>query len=302
MRNPDGPRSDDRSGMAETDKSVPAAAPEAPKKSRIGADLLPRVLSGVVMAAVAFGLTYAGPMPFAALLLFGGMVLAWEWGHMVRGANVDATMAAHVAAVVAAVVLVAMGQTGLALIALAIGLILVGLLAMGHHAVLSAVGVLFAGLPAIALIWLRNDGALGFTAVLFVMLAVIATDTAAYFSGRLIGGPKIWPRVSPNKTWAGLIGAVIGAALVGIVISQFVPGARPGRLAVIGALLAVVAQMGDFAESALKRHFGAKDASALIPGHGGLMDRVDGLVTAAIAAGLIAAASNVLAPARALLQ
>lgn len=289
--------------MAEHDKSKTEEPGETPKKaSRVGADLVPRIMSGVAMAAVAFGLTYAGPMPFAALLLFGGMVLAWEWGHMVRGANVDATMAAHVASVVAAIVLASMGQTGLGLIALSIGLILVALLAMGRHAILSAVGVVFAALPAIALIWLRGDGDLGLTAVLFVMLAVIATDTAAYFSGRLIGGPRIWPRVSPNKTWAGLIGAIIGAALVGIVVSHFVPGARPVRLAAVGALLAVVAQVGDFAESALKRHFGAKDASALIPGHGGLMDRVDGLVTAAVAAGLLAAAINVHAPARALLQ
>lgn len=285
--------------MADNDTSGSNAAKPA---SRVGADLVPRIISGVVMAAIAFGLTYAGPMPFAGLLLFAGMILAWEWGHMVRGATVDATMVAHIATVAAAVVLAAMGQIGLALIALSIGAILVGLLAMGHHAILSGVGVVFTGLPAVALIWLRNDGDLGFLAVLFVLLAVIATDTSAYFSGRLIGGPKIWPRVSPNKTWSGLIGAIIGAALVGIAVSQFLPGARPVRLAAIGALLAVIAQVGDFAESALKRRFGAKDASALIPGHGGLMDRVDGLVTAAVAAGLIAAASNLYAPARALLQ
>lgn len=292
--------------MADNDTSgsnaAPAQAAAAKPASRVGADLVPRIVSGVVMAAIAFGLTYAGPMPFAGLLLFAGMILAWEWGHMVRGATVDATMVAHIATVAAAIVLAAMGQIGLALIALSIGAILVGLLAMGHHATLSGVGVVFAGLPAVALIWLRNDGDLGFLAVLFVLLAVIATDTAAYFSGRLIGGPKIWPRVSPNKTWSGLIGAIIGAALVGIAVSHFLPGARPGRLAAIGALLAVIAQVGDFAESALKRRFGAKDASALIPGHGGLMDRVDGLVTAAVAAGLIAAASNLYAPARALLQ
>lgn len=290
--------------MAETPTSGTTETGPVPPKttSRIGADLGPRIASGLVMAAIAFGLTYAGPTPFAALLLVGGVVLAWEWGHMVRGASIDAIMIAHVAAVAAAIVLSALGQPGLALLALVIGMILVGLLATGNHTLLSAVGVLFAGLPAASLIWLRNDGALGFTAVMFVLLAVIATDTAAYFSGRLIGGPKIWPRISPNKTWAGLGGALVGAALVGVIISQFVPGASAPRLALIGALLAVVAQVGDFAESALKRHFGAKDASALIPGHGGLMDRVDGLVTAAVAAGLIAAALGVHAPARALLQ
>lgn len=290
--------------MAETptpEKAEPGPAPQKPA-SRIGADLWPRIASGVVMAAIAFGLTYAGPTPFAALLLLGGVILAWEWGHMVRGASIDAIMIAHVAAVAAAIVLSALWQPGLALLALVIGMILVGLLAMGNHTLLSAAGVLFAGLPAASLIWLRNDGALGFAAVVFVMLAVIATDTAAYFSGRLIGGPKIWPRISPNKTWAGLLGAIVGAAIVGMIVTRFVPGASAPRLALIGAVLAIIAQVGDFAESALKRHFGAKDASALIPGHGGLMDRVDGLVTAAVAAGLIAAALGVHAPARALLQ
>lgn len=286
--------------MPTSGTSEPRPAPQP--ASRIGADLWPRVASGLVMAAVAFGLTYAGPAPFAALLLVGGTVLAWEWGHMIRGASLDATMIAHIAAVAAAIGLSALGQPGLALLALVIGMILVGLLATGNHLFLSAIGVIFAGLPAASLIWLRNDGALGFTAVMFVLLVVIATDTSAYFSGRLIGGPKIWPRISPNKTWAGLGGAVAGAALVGVIVSQFVAGASAPRLALIGGCLAVIAQVGDFAESALKRHFGTKDASALIPGHGGLMDRVDGLVTAAVAAGLIAAALGVHAPARALLQ
>jgi phosphatidate cytidylyltransferase len=120
-------------------------------------------------------------------------------------------------------------------------------------------------------------------------------------SGRLLQGPLLWPRVSPNKTWSGFIGALAASALVGALFWLVVPGSSPVRLAVVGALLALVAQAGDLAESALKRRFGAKDAGSILPGHGGVMDRVDGLVAAASAVGLAAAAINMHAPAQALL-
>ncbi len=269
---------------------------------RVGKDLMPRVISGLVLASAAFGMTIWGHIPFAILVLLVGLALAWEWGRVVRGADHDVIMIGHICSVVAAIILAEMGLIGLALLALTVGVILVALLSMGKHPGLSALGVLFAGLPGIALIWLRADEPLGLRAVLFIMLGVIATDVAAYFSGRLIGGPKIWPAVSPNKTWAGLGGAVAATALFGALFAQVVPGGSAVRLALLGALLAIVAQIGDFAESALKRKFGAKDASSLIPGHGGFMDRVDGLVTASIAAALLAALLNVHAPARALLQ
>jgi phosphatidate cytidylyltransferase len=278
-------------------------APNGPAKGgRVGKDLLPRVISGVVMAAVTLGLTFAGFLPFAGLILVIAVIVAWEWGSVVRGVGIDITTIAHVAAVVVAVALVTMGLVALALLALLIGAILVGLLATGRHPWTSATGVAFAGLPAIALIWLRDDPNFGLLAVLFVMIVVVVTDTAAYFSGRLIGGPKLWPRVSPNKTWAGLIGAVTASALAGALYASLVAGSHAAKLALLGAGLAIVAQGGDLAESALKRRFGAKDASNIIPGHGGFMDRIDGLVTAAVAAALFAAFINIQEPARALLQ
>jgi phosphatidate cytidylyltransferase len=138
-------------------------------------------------------------------------------------------------------------------------------------------------------------------AVVFLIVIIIAADTAAFVSGRLLGGPKLWPRVSPNKTWAGLIGAVVASAVVGACFWFFVKGASPLWLAGMAAVLGFVSQIGDLVESALKRRFGVKDTSHLIPGHGGIMDRVDGLVAAASAAGLIGMAINVHLPARALL-
>ena len=269
--------------------------------SRIGKDLGPRVLSGLVLAAGVIAMTLAGSLPFAVLMAAVGGVVAWEWGRIVRGIDADVVMAAHVGTVVAAVVLAYGSLPGLAVLAIAIGVILVALLSFGRHGILSATGVAYAALPAVALIWLRSDALLGASAVLFVILVVAAADTSAYFAGRLLGGPKLWARISPNKTWAGLVGAVIGGLVAGLLTGYWIAGASPAWLMLLGAGLAIVAQAGDLAESALKRNFGTKDASALIPGHGGFMDRVDGLVTASVAAAIIAALINLQAPAQALL-
>ncbi|HRK18265.1 MAG TPA: phosphatidate cytidylyltransferase [Hyphomicrobiaceae bacterium] len=282
------------------------APPDQPNKPQtkppvIGADLGTRVVSALVILPVVGAIVWFGGWPFALLVAFVGTVTAWEWGHLVRGSDVDAPFVAQVATVIAAVVLAAIGQVWLAVLATLIGAILVGTLSFGRHGVLSGLGVLFAALPGVALIALREDAAHGLAAVTFVIAAVIATDTLAYFSGRIIGGPKLMPRVSPKKTWSGLLGGMTGAAIVGLVAGFLVTGASPWNLAMLGAALAVVAQAGDLAESALKRAFDAKDASALIPGHGGFMDRIDGLVTAAIAAAVLGMLLDPTNPARALL-
>ncbi len=287
--------------MSDPNRPASSTPASSGSGSRIGKDLGPRVLSGIVLAAVAIAAIWFGALPLAVLLALVGGIVAWEWGHIVRGAELDAAMSAHVATVIAGIVLTGIGLAGPALLGVVIGTILTGVLSFGRHSVLSSVGVLFASLPGIALLWLRSDVPLGRTAVYFIVAAVAATDIFAYFSGRLIGGPKLWPAVSPNKTWAGLLGGVCAAALTGLATSFAVPGASPVHLTLMGAGLAVVAQAGDLAESALKRRFGTKDASGLIPGHGGFMDRVDGLATAAIAVAALAVLMNAAAPARALL-
>jgi phosphatidate cytidylyltransferase len=138
-------------------------------------------------------------------------------------------------------------------------------------------GALYIGLPILSLVWLREQG----RATLFWLLLVVwATDIGAYAAGRAIGGPKLLPRVSPAKTWAGLAGGAIAAAAVGAV-SGLAGQASPVALAVLSAGLAVVSQAGDLGESWVKRRFGVKDTSAIIPGHGGMLDRVDGLLAAA---------------------
>jgi phosphatidate cytidylyltransferase len=269
--------------------------------ARVGKDLVPRFGSAVVLAIAVAGLTWLGGLPFAAMILIVCCIVAWEWSRIIRGGTIDAAMVAHISVVALAIGLSVYGLIGLAVLALTIGAILVNLLTVGRHPGLSALGVPYAGLPAVALIWLRSDSPWGLWAVGFLVLVVAATDVGAYFAGRLIGGPKLWPQVSPNKTWAGLIGAMITSAVIAALFARVVLGVHALPLAGLAMALAVVAQAGDLGESMLKRRFGAKDASNIIPGHGGFMDRVDGLVTAAIVAALLAAAINMRAPAKALL-
>ena len=253
------------------------------------------------MVAVALGLVYAGTMPFALLVLGVALVMSWEWGRLIRGVESDAAFGVHMMAVAIAVALGAVGSPVLALMVLIAGALAVFPLAIGHKARLSAAGVMYAGLPAVALLWLRHDASLGFAAVVFLFLVVWSTDTMAFVFGRMVGGAKLWPAVSPNKTWAGFIGGIASSAALSALYAQLIPGASGMRLAWIGLLLAIVAQGGDLAESALKRGFGVKDASHLIPGHGGVMDRMDGFVAVAISAALLAIAVNAKAPAAALL-
>jgi phosphatidate cytidylyltransferase len=135
---------------------------------------------------------------------------------------------------------------------------------------------------------LRADEALGLTAVFFVFAVVWAADSAAYFAGRAIGGPRLAPAVSPNKTWAGLAGAVLAATIAGLVVA--VVAGLPGlAIALLSAALAVTEQAGDLFESAAKRASGTKDTGSLIPGHGGVLDRVDGLIVAVSVAALLGA-------------
>jgi phosphatidate cytidylyltransferase len=141
----------------------------------------------------------------------------------------------------------------------------------------AALGVVYLGVAGVAAIWLRSQPEQGFAIVLWLLGVVWATDSGAYIAGRRIGGAKLAPRISPNKTWAGLGGGMLAAALVGAVTAALIGGSALTLFAV-SAALAVVEQIGDLAESALKRRFGVKDSGTIIPGHGGMLDRLDGML------------------------
>ncbi|MEZ5855310.1 MAG: phosphatidate cytidylyltransferase [Hyphomicrobiaceae bacterium] len=264
-----------------------------------------RVVSALALAAATLAMTWSGAWPFAVLVAGVVLAVSWEWLKVVRQASPDLAFAVSCFAVVAGVVL-AVGHPPIWAVAVVVG---GGGLAAGLAARQGAsgggfgafFGTLYAGLPGVALAWLRAGEGYGLQAVMLVLLVVWGTDTGAYLAGRTIGGPKLWARLSPKKTWSGLIGGVSAAALVAWGLAQYLGSQRAGSVALVAIVLAIISQAGDLTESALKRRSGVKDASHLIPGHGGFMDRVDGLIFAAVAAALWAYMMDPSAPAMALL-
>lgn len=273
---------------------------QASKTAKSMSDLKPRLIAGAVMAAVALALAYAGPKPFALLVIAVALIMCWEWGRVVRGEEFGLAFVVHAGTIIVAGVLAAVGLPALGGVAVAIGGIILLVMPLGPRQAMSAAGVAYVGFPTVAMLWLRADVSLGFVAILFIFAIVWGSDIGAFVAGRTIGGPKLWPRVSPNKTWAGFLGALAAGLVSGLIFAQVVSGASSLVLATNGVLLAFVAQMGDLAESALKRQFGIKDSSAIIPGHGGVMDRADSTVAVSVAVSILALLVNPASPARAL--
>lgn len=265
-------------------------------------DLEIRTLSALILGTITLAVTYAGVWPFSIFIAAFGAVMCWEWGRLVRGVTSDAWLWLHISATLIASFLTAFGYQFLALGVLGLtSLLLLAARGPGGDR-LSALGVLYVGLPVVALIWLRSDAVYGLSAVLFVLVIVWTTDSAAYAFGRAIGGSKLIPSISPNKTWAGFIGGTVASMVAAAGFAVWLGGTSLVVVAIVGGLLAIAAQLGDLAESALKRNFGFKDSSGLIPGHGGLLDRVDGLVVAAPTAALLAIMTDPNNPGRALLN
>lgn len=255
----------------------------------LSSEMPKRLASALVLGAVALGAVLASPWTFLVLVIAGGAIVAWEWGRLTRGTRFDAIAGIQTVAVAVIAILVALAQPGLALFALAAAIVFICLLGLKSGALAWPVaGLLYAALPAWSLVWLRGNPALGATALLYILAVAWTTDTASYVAGRLIGGPKLAPRLSPHKTWSGLIVGALAPALVGYAFAVFLTDTSGPRLALVSIAIGAACQLGDLSESAVKRHFGAKDMSQLIPGHGGLLDRIDGLLMAALAAAIIA--------------
>lgn len=266
-----------------------APATGSPKIVSSKSEMLTRVASALVLAAIALGAVVTGPWTFVLLVVAAGGAVAWEWGRLVRGTGLDGIAIVQATAVAAVAIVVTLGRPGFALIALACagGLISLASLSSGKP-VWSLAGLAYAALPAWALVWLRSDSDLGVAALLYLFAVAWTTDTASYVAGTLMGGPKLAPSISPHKTWSGLIVGVLAPALIGSAFALALKGTSGLRLALVSVAIAAACQIGDLSESALKRRFGAKDMSHLIPGHGGLLDRIDGLLIAALAAALVA--------------
>jgi phosphatidate cytidylyltransferase len=247
-------------------------------------DLRKRVLSAALLGPLALACLWLGAWWWTALLAVAAVGLALEWVVLCRGrlAGAGAAVPAFVLAAGAAALA---GREGLGLVALVAGFLAAWL--VGRRASLAA-GIPYLGLAMVALAWLRSDGGAGRDNVVFLILIVWASDIGAYLAGRTIGGPKLAPRISPSKTWAGAAGGLIAAVLVGAAAAEALAGGALVRIVPVAAALGLAAQAGDLFESALKRHYGVKDSGQLIPGHGGLLDRLDGVLAAAPVAALLA--------------
>ena len=250
-----------------------------------------RVISALVLAPVALGAVWAGGWALTAFAALGAALMSVEWSQLTASARQGSGRAAMIAALLAAILAAGLGAWGWALglsVAAAVALFLGGL--RDRSFVWLGAGILYIAGPCLALIWLRERPGEGLATLLWLLAVVWAVDTGAYFAGRAIGGPKLAPRISPSKTWSGLLGGVLAALAVGLVAASLTDGSAL-VIAAISAGLAIVEQAGDLMESAIKRRFHVKDAGNLIPGHGGLLDRVDGLmaVLAAVAAMTLAA-------------
>jgi phosphatidate cytidylyltransferase len=256
-------------------------------------NLIVRVISAAVLVPLALAIAYLGGWIFLILCVLAAAGIFWEWTHLVAGRAEPRLLAPGWAALLAALVLVGLGYPAMAALAVALGAVLASAVALagaagpGIGALWAAGGVVYAGVGFLGPALLRNDGKFGFQAFLFVALIVWMTDILAYFVGRGVGGPRLWPRVSPNKTWSGAIGGLVGGVAGGIVVAYASGLGRLASLGVIALALSLLAQAGDLFESAVKRRFGAKDAGRIIPGHGGLMDRLDSFLFAAAAAAAI---------------
>jgi phosphatidate cytidylyltransferase len=252
-------------------------------------EIVLRVLSAAGLAALALGATLYSPWTFLALVVLGGGVVAWEWGRLTRGTGFDATTLIATASVAILAISVAMNRAAYGILLLAAAAVAIAFSRDTSFSRPWAIaGLLYAALPAAALMWLRNDEAFGAAAIIYLFAVAWTTDTASYAVGRLIGGPKLAPDISPQKTWSGFIAGILAPSLVGYVAAMVFESGSAFRLALVSVGLAVACQFGDLLESWVKRRFGAKDSSRLIPGHGGLLDRIDGLMMAAVLTGLIA--------------
>ena len=239
------------------------------------------------MAPAAVAATWVGGVWFLALMTVASVVLAFEWAAMSAPHARRVMGGAVTFGIVAAVFSAYFGAMSVAFVMLVFGAAAAGVYARsrGQEALDAAYGVLYLGWPSVLLIWLR-DGVdpVGLHWTVLVFAVAWSADILAYLVGSTLGGPKLWPRFSPNKTWSGFIGGILAGAVAGAVMTVLVD---MGRLtvfwgAVMGLAGALATMGGDLWESGLKRRFGVKDAGNTIPGHGGLLDRVDGLMFAVV--------------------
>jgi phosphatidate cytidylyltransferase len=260
-------------------EAAPAAVAEQGSRN-----LLMRVVAALVLAPSAIAIAYVGGWLWAALVTLAATGLYVEWLTIAGAGRQTRVVVSGVVALVGAGFCLATGRIDASLLVLTLGFAAVALLSPERR-YWTATGFLYAAAAEIASVLVRLDQVYGFVALILILLVVWVTDIGGYFAGRGIGGPKLWPQVSPRKTWAGAIGGFGASLVVAAGFAAFGVG-KTGPLLLLGAVLSIASQLGDLFESAVKRRFGVKDSSHIIPGHGGLLDRLDGFVAAIVLAAI----------------
>lgn len=246
-----------------------------------------RVVSAAVMAPLALLTAYLGDWPFALFWGLAAIAVLWEWTTLVAGPSHRLMLSACGSAIAVAALVAWHGRPITAILLVGLGALAALIFAPRERQLWITVGIGYAGSMLLAPMLLRADDIDGFLAMLLLFAIVWTTDVLGYFAGRVFGGPKLLPAVSPKKTWSGAVAGALGAMIVAVLVASLFDAFNKTAIAIIALLLSVVAQLGDLFESWVKRQFGAKDASQLIPGHGGVMDRLDGFWAAAVIGCLI---------------
>jgi phosphatidate cytidylyltransferase len=259
------------------------AAPAAAERG--SRNLLTRIIAALILAPAAIAIAWAGGWLWAGLVTMAAIGLYVEWLMIIGAGRNAGAIATGTAVLSLAGFCLASGRIEAALVTVMLGVVSVALICPGKRAWVAA-GLCYAAAAEIAAVLVRLDQVWGFVALVLVLLVVWVTDIGGYFAGRGIGGPKLWPRVSPKKTWAGAIGGFVASLVIALGFAAFKLG-ETGPLLLLAAALSIASQLGDLFESAVKRRFGVKDSSQIIPGHGGLLDRLDGLVAAIVLAAFI---------------
>lgn len=250
-------------------------------------NLVLRIVSAIVLAPLALVAAYLDGWPFALFWGLAAVAVLWEWTALVAGPGHRLMFSACGSAIAIAAFVAWLHRPIAATLLVGLGALAATIFAAREHRGWITAGVGYAGIMLLAPMLLRGDDNYGFLAMVLLFAIVWTTDILGYFAGRAFGGPKLCPAISPKKTWSGAIAGALGAMIVGMAVARFSASLNPIALAIVALLLSVLSQMGDLLESFVKRRFGAKDASQLIPGHGGVMDRLDGFWAAALAGCLI---------------
>jgi phosphatidate cytidylyltransferase len=259
------------------------------------ADVLPatssnlalRILSAVVLAPLALITAYFGGWPFAVFWAVAALAVLWEWMTLVVGPTHRLMLSSCASAIAVAALVEWRGRPITAILLVGMGALAALIFAPHGKRLWITAGIGYAGALLLAPMLLRADDADGFLVLVLLFAVVWTTDVLGFFAGRAFGGPKLMPAISPNKTWSGAVAGALGAMIVAIAVAKAFGPFDTVTIALIALLLSVVAQLGDLLESWIKRQFGVKDASQLIPGHGGVMDRLDGFWAAALIGCLI---------------